>query len=167
MLYGSDESYELQSPEPTEEKQTQFIIEAYNPSTKKHEAVVVTEAVYNAYRRSAWRVENNDTSFFDHEIQQSSMSPNGEISIESIREAIDEETDVAFIALRHEEARFLHMAISRLPPDEQDLVRCLFFQEMNNAEYGRLIGTSGQAVGQKKARILKKLKKLLEKDFRN
>ena len=167
MLYGFDESYETKTAETAAQEQPQFVVEAYNPCTMKNETVVVTEAVYHAYRRTAWGLENNDTSFFDHEIQQSSMSPNGEVSIESIRESIDPETDVAFIAERHEEAHCLHMAIHQLPPDEQELICCLFFQGLTNAEYGRLIGTTGQAVGQRKKRILKKLEEILEKDFRN
>lgn len=172
MLYGFEEDYEPVDIESQEFEDSlpdngPFYLDIYNTCTKKAEKVEVDRELYLFHIRSEWREAKSDKSFFAHEIQESSMSQDGEIRIENLRESIDWETDTAFIFERNENTRLLRSAISQLAEDDQDLVICLFFRGMTNTEYGRKIGTSGQAVGQRKSTILKKLKKYLEKPFRN
>lgn len=172
MLYGIEEDYEPVDIESQEFEDSlpdngPFYLDIYNTCTKKAEKVEVDRELYLFHIRSEWREAKSDKSFFAHEIQESSMSQDGEIRIENLRESIDWETDTAFIFERNENTRLLRSAISQLAEDDQDLVICLFFRGMTNTEYGRKIGTSGQAVGQRKSTILKKLKKYLEKPFRN
>ena len=172
MLYGFDEDFEgvdIESQEFEDSLQGKgpFFLDIYNTCTKKTEKVEVDLDLYLFYIRSEWRETKADKSFFDHEIQETSMSQDGEILIENLRESIDWETDAAYIFERNETARVIRSAIKQLPEDDQDLVICLFFRGMTNVEYGRRIGTSGQAVGQRKSTVLKKLKKLLRKSFRN
>ena len=50
-----------------------YIVESYDPATRKIERVTVTHEVYNAYRRSGWNIADNNQSFFKHEIQMSSL----------------------------------------------------------------------------------------------
>ena len=172
MLYGFEEDYEPVDIESQEFEDSlpdngPFYLDIYNTCTKKAEKVEVDRELYLFHIRSEWREAKSDKSFFAHEIQESSMSQDGEIRIENLRESIDWETDTAFIFERNENTRLLRSAVSQLAEDDQDLVICLFFRGMTNTEYGRKIGTSGQAVGQRKSTILKKLKKYLEKPFRN
>lgn len=172
MLYGIEEDFEAVDIESQEFEDSlpdngPFYLDIYNTCTKKTEKVEVDRDLYLFYIRSEWREAKSDKSFFAHEIQETSMSQDGAIRIESLRESIDWETDTAFVFERNENTRLLRSAISQLAEDDQDLVICLFFKGMTNAEYGRKIGTSGQAVGQRKSTVLKKLKKALEKSFRN
>jgi transposase len=50
-----------------------YILNIYNSCTGEYEDVPVSEAVYNEYKRSGWRMEKNDASYFDHEIQFSQL----------------------------------------------------------------------------------------------
>lgn len=145
----------------------QFVLEIRNTCTNEIEKVVVTEQVYRAYLRTGWAIENNNRSFFDHEIQESSLSQSESVSIETLAESVDWETDAARVFEKKQEALLLHSAIDQLSEADRDLIQCLFFEGMTNAEYGRIIGTSGQAVGQRKVTVLKKLKNILKKSFRS
>ena len=40
-----------------------YIVESYDPATRKIERVTVTHEVYNAYRRSGWNIADNNQSF--------------------------------------------------------------------------------------------------------
>lgn len=51
-----------------------YTLTVYNTVTHRNEEVEVTHDVYHAYRRTGWGIENNDTSFFAHEIQMSGPS---------------------------------------------------------------------------------------------
>lgn len=56
----------------------------------------------------------------------------------------------------------LHTALSKLPNEEQMLIRALYFQEQTEAAVGAGFGISQQAVHKRKEKILKKLKLFLE-----
>lgn len=49
-----------------------------------------------------------------------------------------------------------------LAPEEQALIRALFFEEKTERQYAEELGVYRNAVHVRKTRILKKLKKLLE-----
>ena len=59
------------------------------------------------------------------------------------------------------ECERLHDAIGQLLPDQQDLVRAVFFGHCKAADYARLHNTSRAAISQRLNRALAQLKKLL------
>ena len=50
-----------------------YTLMVYNTVTHRNEEIEVTREVYHAYRRTGWGIENNDVSFFAHEIQMSGL----------------------------------------------------------------------------------------------
>ena len=68
-----------------------YTLTVYNTVTHRNEEVEVTHEVYHAYRRTGWGIENNDTSFFAHEIQMSGLIGGEEGAYENFKEFIDTE----------------------------------------------------------------------------
>ena len=58
----------------------------------------------------------------------------------------------------------LHKALSLLPDDERELIDRLFFQGQTEREAAECMGIYRNAVHKRKNRILKKLKKIFEKN---
>ena len=56
----------------------------------------------------------------------------------------------------------LYEAINTLSEDEKDLVIALYFKDMTDKEYANLIGFNQSSITRKKAKILRKLKELLD-----
>lgn len=56
----------------------------------------------------------------------------------------------------------LASALQQLGRDEYELFEALFFDELTEAQYARKLGVSQQAVNQRKQRIKKHLRKMLE-----
>jgi len=55
----------------------------------------------------------------------------------------------------------LHEALDRLPDDERALINTLFFDGMTERQAAAMLGLSQKGVNKRKAKILKKLKKIL------
>lgn len=72
-------------------KNKKYTLMVYNTVTHRNEEVEVTHEVYHAYRRTGWGIENNDTSFFAHEIQMSGLIGGEEGAYENFKEFIDTE----------------------------------------------------------------------------
>ena len=132
-----------------------------NTVTHRNEEVEVTHEVYHAYRRTGWGIENNDTSFFAHEIQMSGLIGGEEGAYENFKEFIDTENipDKTVVAAMELDA--LQIALSALPDADKALVQALFYDGLTEQEYAAQVGISQQMINRKKQRILKLLKKLL------
>ena len=50
-----------------------YYLTVFNTCTGVYETVEVTKEVYIGYKRSKWKIENNDRSFYKHEIQFSGL----------------------------------------------------------------------------------------------
>ncbi|MDE6730416.1 MAG: hypothetical protein K2J71_06535 [Oscillospiraceae bacterium] len=59
-------------------------VSVYNTTTHSYKMIEVTPEVYREYMREKWEMENDDRSFFDHQIQFSVMIVHG--SVENFRE---------------------------------------------------------------------------------
>ena len=68
-----------------------YTLTVYNTVTHRNEEVEVTREVYHAYRRTGWGIENNDASFFAHEIQMSGLIDGEDGAYENFKEFIDTE----------------------------------------------------------------------------
>lgn len=53
------------------EHNEKFKISVYNTITRKEEEVEVSEEIYTTYRRTGWNIQDNNQSFYSHEIQWS------------------------------------------------------------------------------------------------
>ena len=48
-------------------------VRAYDTIVKKYVDVEVSEKIFNGYNRSQWNIDDNNKSFYKHEIQFSSL----------------------------------------------------------------------------------------------
>ena len=79
------------------------------------------------------------------------------------RQFADDSDSVEEIALRNIRYEQLHKAISMLKPDEQALIEALYFKFLSQRDYADVLGVSQVAVCKKQRRILRKIKKIMEK----
>ncbi len=64
--------------------------------------------------------------------------------------------------IRLQEMRELYQALNMLEKGERDLIEQLFFEEVNERELASRLGISQAAVNKRKARLLEKLRGMLE-----
>ena len=139
-----------------------YTLNVFNTTTGRYEDVAVTEEVYHTYRRSGWKIENTDTSFFAHEIQFSGLKGGDESAYENFHEFICYESDPSDIVGVRLERQALCAAVARLDEWEQDLIKALFVENKSMRKYAAEADIPLMTVQNRKARILCKLHKLVE-----
>lgn len=132
----------------------------YNTFTHKYEDIEVTEAVYNCYRRTGWNIDDNDQSFFDHEIQMSGLIGGDENAYENFREFISDDNDPLLLFLYEAQLSDLRKGYAALANSEKHLISAVIFQRQSEREYSQRTGIPPMTVHDRKVRTLKKLKKL-------
>lgn len=65
-------------------------------------------------------------------------------------------------ALKMEQYETLYKAINKLNPDEIDLINALFFEDKTDDEYAIEKGVNQSSITRKKAKILSKLREIIE-----
>lgn len=136
--------------------------------------VEVTDEVYTAYMQSDRKMR-----YFENDLkterfvlgkggQVVQIIPSREDSLdrlmdENAQQFSDNEESVEAMVFRKMEVEQLHTALSMLLPEEQELIRALFFEEHTESEVAIKLGISQPAVYKRKMKILKKLKNFLEK----
>lgn len=83
-----------------------------------------------------------------------------EMSDFGVQFASDEHTPEEAL-IKNEENRRLHNAIAALPENQRNLVNTVFYCGVSLVEIARIEGTTYQAIQNRLAKILKKLKKFL------
>lgn len=68
--------------------------------------------------------------------------------------------DVVVSIFASEDRQQLYNAISQLTPDQQDLIRAIFFDEVSVSDYAKQCGVSQPAMSQRKATAIRNLRKL-------
>lgn len=71
------------------EHNEKFKISVYNTITRKEEEVEVSEEIYTTYRRTGWNIQDNNQSFYSHEIQWSGLIGGDDENYENFKEFID------------------------------------------------------------------------------
>ena len=134
----------------------------YDTISKKVVEVEVSDEVRTHYNRTQWNIDDNNESFFKHEIQFSALIGGHENAFENFREFIldydiEKETDRKIFTER------LYNCLKLLSESERDLITMLFFENKTERECAEFYGVNQKNINKKKARILCKLNKLLEK----
>lgn len=145
------------------ESSGKYTVVVFNTFTEKYEPVVVAEEIYRTFCRTGWNIKDNDQSFLDHEIQMSGMIGGQDGAYENFREFVDTINTPENIVLEQMKKEALYQAISALSAADREVVRALFFRGQSELEYAEELGISQPAVHKRKVRILKHLKKFLEK----
>ena len=70
-------------------------------------------------------------------------------------------TDIQVEIIRQEEFGQLYAAITKLKPEQQDLINSIFFQEMSVSDYAARQGVDHSAISHRLRAVYKKLKSFL------
>ena len=137
------------------------IVRVYDTISKKVVEVEVCDEIYTNFQRTKWAIENNDSSFYDHEIQFSVLIGGHENAFENFKEFrtdydVEEETDRKIFIER------LYNCLKLLSESERELIIMLYFENKTERECAKILCTSQQNVHKNKRAILCKLNKLLK-----
>lgn len=125
----------------------------------KKQRIEVSEAVYRAYHKER-----------EAERYQNKLIRKNELSLERFREdgvnidflIVRVQPDIIDNLLHQEQLESLWAALQSLPEDERSLIDELFFNDKSERELARELDVPRMTLSDKKHRILRKLKKLLE-----
>lgn len=144
-------------------KKKYILHNVYNTLTGEYEDVEVSEELYVTYKRTGWGIENNDTSFYDHEIQLSGLIGGENDNYENFREFIDDVNVPENIFMTKLGMLEVQNAVNDLSAKEKDLIVAIYYERLTESEYADRICVTQQYVSKSKKKILKKLKLFLKK----
>ena len=136
-------------------------VRVYDTISKKFVEVEVSDEVYTHFKRTKWAIENNNSSFYEHEIQFSALIGGHENAFENFKEFrtdynVEEETDRKILVEN------LYDCLDFLSKSERELIIMLFFENKTERECAKILCTTQQNMHKNKKLILYKLNKLLE-----
>ena len=137
-------------------------VRVYDTITKKYVEVEVTENICTYYNRTQWNIDDNDKSFYKHEIQFSALNGNIDGELENFHELHTENDAVEKSVIQNIEFGRLYKCLDKLTDDERRLIAMIYFENKTEAECASLLHTTQQNIHKKKRRILCKLNKLLK-----
>jgi DNA-directed RNA polymerase specialized sigma subunit len=141
-----------------------YTLSVYNTLTGKYENVPVTEKIYRDYKRTGWNIEDNDASFYDHEIQFSQLIGGDEGAYENFHEFVSDAGATSNAAMDSIYKNLLRKSMKFLEPDEAKLITALFFGEKTERQYANETGIPPMTIHDRKIRILKKIKKFMDSE---
>lgn len=139
----------------------QNTVMVFNTCTSQYEEVLVSEEVYNEYRRGEWRIQKNDAKHRANETPFSALVGGKDGAYENFREFVDTANVPEKLVLQSMLLNSLRHAITGLDPAEQKLIEALFFKGDSEQKYAVKVGVTQQAISKQKRRIIEKLKKQL------
>ena len=111
----------------------EYKVSVFNTTTGKYELVEVTKEVYEVFTRTQWNLEDNESSFYEHQIPLSQLDGT-EDTLEAW-ERFDEFVVECEIASRDEIEKFakeqerkaLFTALKSLKAAELELIEAIYF----------------------------------------
>ena len=135
----------------------QYTLTVYNPLTGQSKTAVVTEAVYNEYRRGIWRMKSSDRRFHKNVSLFSELS--GEH--DCFYEFSSDENDPAKLTEQQLLRQDLLRAFELLPEDDRILLFAVLAEGKTERELAAMFGVSQKVIGRRKRRLITFLKKFL------
>jgi len=136
----------------------EFTLSVYNTITKEYENVVVTEDVFNTYRRSYWNEDNND-KLHRKEIPFSNLKCCEDGSIDNFREFASEQDNPEKIIEEKFELELVIKALEILTAKEKITFVIFAFYDMSQNKIARLLSVNQSTVNRNLKRAIEKLKK--------
>lgn len=137
-------------------------VRVYDTISKEYVDIKVSEEICRYYNRTQWNIDDNDESFYKHEIQFSALIGGNDGAFENFREFIIENS-VEKEVINKVLIEKLYECLNLLSIPDRELIDLLYFEAKTEQECADILCTSQQNVHKKKKRILCKLNKLLEK----
>lgn len=138
------------------------IVSVYDTITKRYVEIEVSEKIRTYYNRTQWNIDDNNKSFYKHEIQFSALKGNINGEFESFQEFRTENDDVERRVIQNIKFEKLYSCLNELSEDERRLIFAIYFENKTENEVAYFLHTTQQNINKKKRRILCKLNKLLK-----
>lgn len=138
------------------------IVSVYDTITKRYVEIEVSEKIRTSYNRTQWNIDDNDKSFYKHEIQYSALKGNINGELENFKEFRTDDDSVEKCIIRQAEYSELYKCLASLPDDEHSIIIMIYFCGKTEQEVADILHTSQQNVHKKKHRILCRLNKFLK-----
>ncbi len=137
-------------------------VSVYDTISKKIVEVEVSDDIRTHYNRTQWNIDDNNESFYKHEIQFSALIGGHENAFENFKEFktdynVEVQTDRKMFIEK------LYKSLELLSESERELITMLYFQNKTERECAEFYGISQKNINKKKIKILCKLNKLLKK----
>ena len=143
-------------------KMSKNIVSVYDTITKRYVEIEVSEKIRTYYNRTQWNIDDNNKSFYKHEIQFSALKGNINGELENFKEFRTDDDSVEKCIIRQEEYSELYKCLASLPDDEHSIIIMIYFCGKTEQEVADILHTSQQNVHKKKHRILCRLNKFLK-----
>ena len=150
----------------------EYKVSVFNTATGKYEMVEVTKEIYEVFTRTQWNLDDNDSSFYEHQIPLSNLEGTeddfeawerfDEFVVQCELSTRDEIEDYA----REQEKRAVKKALKSLKNAEFELINALYFKGMTEKAYAESIGKDRTSINKRKKRILNKLKQNVLKNLK-
>lgn len=137
-------------------------VRVYDTISKRYVEIEVSEKVRTYYDRTQWNIDDNDKSFYKHEIQFSALRGSINGNLENFKEFRTDNDSVEKCIIRQAEYMELYKCLANLPDDERTIIIIIYFCGKTEQEVADILHTSQQNIHKKKCRILCKLNKLLK-----
>lgn len=137
-------------------------VRVYDTISKKEVEVEVSDEVRKHYNRTQWNIDDNNESFYKHEIQFSALIGGVDEAFEDFHEFLTDKDVTERNAMLQIEYNELHNCLATLKDDEQELIKLLYFENLTIEECGKRFGITHQAISKKRKRILCKLYNLIK-----
>ena len=138
------------------------IVSVYDTITKRYVEIEVSEKIRTYYNRTQWNIDDNNKSFYKHEIQFSALKGNINGELENFQEFRTENDDVERRVIQNIKFEKLYSCLNELSDDERRLIFAIYFENKTENEVAWFLHTTQQNINKKKRRILCKLNKLLK-----
>lgn len=138
------------------------IVSVYDTITKRYVEIEVSKKIRTYYNRTQWNIDDNNKSFYKHEIQFSALKGNINGELENFQEFRTENDDVERRVIQNIKCEKLYSCLNELSDDERRLIFAIYFENKTENEVAYFLHTTQQNINKKKRRILCKLNKLLK-----
>ena len=138
------------------------IVSVYDTINKRYVEIEVSEKIRTYYNRTQWNIDDNNKSFYKHEIQFSALKGNINGELENFQEFRTENDDVERRVIQNIKFEKLYSCLNELSEDERRLIFAIYFENKTENEVAYFLHTTQQNINKKKRRILCKLNKLLK-----
>lgn len=133
----------------------------YDSVTGTYHDVEVTQEVYDFYRRNTWAIRRNDTRFYAHEIQFSSLKGGLDEAFERFDEFLSQSLDPQDVLCEKAMSACLTAAFKQLSASDQHLLYYLVIKGYSERWYGQMMELHFMTVHNKKKRVLQQLKHII------
>ena len=104
------------------------IVSVYDTITKRYVEIEVSEKIRTYYNRTQWNIDDNNKSFYKHEIQFSALKGNINGELENFQEFRTENDDVERRVIQNIKCEKLYSCLNELSEDERRLIFAIYFE---------------------------------------